>query len=73
MKKTDCTPTVMERQIMGRIHVGTPDAEALQIWSGSLHRLHTIDARNLCHSAARAMSQHHANLAEYRHVMGGMK
>ena len=75
MRKSDCKRTIMENQIMGRIHVGTPDAEALWLWSRSLkaESRRTMPARDLCHWAARAMDQHHANLAEYRHVMGGMK
>ena len=66
-----CIPDAMSNQIMGRIHVGTPDDRALCQWAESLKDIESTNARWLFYAAARALTQHHRNGDEYRSVMGG--
>ena len=60
-------------QIMGRIHVNTPDDEALIHAVKSLRSVGTIAANQLFYYAGRCLTAHHINAGLYRHVMGGMK
>jgi hypothetical protein len=58
--------------IMGRIHVSTPDSDALIHACESLRDPAGIEAKALFYFAARCLAAHHNNLDEYRRVMGGL-
>jgi len=56
--------------IMGRIHCHCDDDIALKHACSVLRDVRTIPARRLFYFAARCLSAHHTNLAEYRDLMG---
>lgn len=56
--------------IMGRIHVNTPDDEALMHAMKSLRDPANMDRRLLFYFAARCLTAHHRNAGQYIRVMG---
>ena len=58
--------------IMGRIHVETNDAEALQHACSMLHDVPNVEAKALFYFAARCLAAHRSNRAEYYSIMKGV-
>jgi hypothetical protein len=64
-------PTVALRDILGRVHVGTPDDRVMEMIEERLDRIGGYTAEQRAQTLQAAVWLHHENLAEYMTVMSG--